>query len=666
MKKIKVLILMLVLAIALSFTGCEILESLTDSDPQYNGGVSEGPSNSGNVGNDENKDEANNNENGNGSNNVGDNDSSGSEPDHVHDYKTFSTTEATCYSEGSEIKKCECGDTVSETIPMTSHTSEIIPATDKATEGKRCSVCKVILVKPEPIFSSDFETPSKYDGDYAYNYLLSLNNGEKLTNLYNLIDNIADEFHVSGEDAGENGVIGQIDYSDIGLSTSDAVAVWSAYQMDHPVYYWFSKTVSYTSKEIIISAAQDYVSGDVRDSLNEKIYSVVEAIVGEINSESEYIIALTLHDLIIGLGDYAYMPDGVTPSDAVSAHNIIGLIDKGEGVCESYAKTFQLMLNFCDIENVLVAGYAGEAHAWNMAKLDDGEWYWFDLTWDDTPDFAFGVSHRYFAVNDSEPLLGLDGPWVTAESSFAANHSPYIANNTGIDFNYTLPARSDSPFNSSDALLRSVFKVDQLSYAITGANTVCLVKIESAGAVVVPETVSYGGIEYKVTSIGRIEGKLFKTGSLVAEYYTPYGELTMEITSISIPKTVDLIWDDALNIHSLTDITVDNGNTVYASLDGVLYTKDLSVLVKYPSGRTDKIYTLPEECVAIAHGAFNMYFSNMEMALEKIIITGNDVTAGIAHYGYGYSNTENGNFIAGEWETILKFLLGAGDIEYPA
>ena len=40
-------------------------------------------------------------------------------------------------------------------------------------------------------------------------------------------------------------------------------------------------------------------------------------------------------------------------------------------------------MNYTGGECYYVNGLATEGHAWNIAKMDNGEWYYFDLTWND-------------------------------------------------------------------------------------------------------------------------------------------------------------------------------------------------------------------------------------------------------------------------------------------
>lgn len=659
MKKLRLLFVLVILAISLCLSGCDIVMSyLSGDDTDINDSNLE-------DGGAEDKGEDDGEENDNNSGDVSDN------PDHVCDFVHTSYVESTCSVAGKNIYKCSCGKEQYEPRPLLAHTEEIIPATKatesspEKTEGKKCSVCGYIIVAPKVVFSSEYTTPEKYDGNYAYNYLASLKNGENLTKLYNSIDLRADLFHISGENAKDDLIISDVNFSELGLTQDEALAVWSAYITDHPLYYWMSKNVSYTKNSISLKVDEEYKNGDVRNAYNAKIYDKAKHFITSINVDSEYIISMMLHDFIISSGDYAYEADGVTPKDDTYAHNILGILEIGEGVCESYAKSFQMMLNYCGVENVFVSGDAGEPHAWNLVKLDDGKWYWFDLTWDDTPGFMWGTSYRYFAVSDNETLLDIDGPWYDTEpKTFAQSHKPLAKCDTGVGFMYELPESSKTEFGDSEFLLRSTFKVGDFTYAIAGYDKVQLIKIERAGDVAVPETVEYNGALFEIAAIGRMDADgTFNSGSLVREYYNEYGELALQITSISIPASVDIIWDDALNIHSLASITVDSDNEYYASLDGVLFTKDLKTLVKYPSAKTGASYALPDETVKIAAFAFNMYFSNMEMKyLETVTLGESTSDAGITHYGYGYANSDKGNYSDGEWAKIELYLKGEGNI----
>jgi hypothetical protein len=55
---------------------------------------------------------------------------------------------------------------------------------------------------------------------------------------------------------------------------------------------------------------------------------------------------------------------------------------------------------------------------------------------------------------------------------------------------------------------------------------------------------------------------------------------------------------------SLTNIEVDEENTAYCSVDGVLFNKDQTSLTRYPEGKTAKSYTIPNSVKTIEYKAF--------------------------------------------------------------
>ena len=86
----------------------------------------------------------------------------------------------------------------------------------------------------------------------------------------------------------------------------------------------------------------------------------------------------------------------------------------------------------------------------------------------------------------------------------------------------------------------------------------------------------------------------------------------MKLESIEIPYSVNTIEEAAfLRCYSLLNIKVAPENSVYASIDGVLYTKDLTKLVAYPAGKTEKTFSVPQGVTEIFK-AFT-YNQNLEI-----------------------------------------------------
>ena len=86
------------------------------------------------------------------------------------------------------------------------------------------------------------------------------------------------------------------------------------------------------------------------------------------------------------------------------------------------------------------------------------------------------------------------------------------------------------------------------------------------------------------------------------------------LTAITIPDSVTYIGKAAfLGCSSLTDINVSPDNKNYISIDGVLFSEDKSTLLAYPAGNERSTYTLPDNVTKIDKGAFSgcVYLDNI-------------------------------------------------------
>ena len=76
------------------------------------------------------------------------------------------------------------------------------------------------------------------------------------------------------------------------------------------------------------------------------------------------------------------------------------------------------------------------------------------------------------------------------------------------------------------------------------------------------------------------------------------------LTSITIPNSVTSIGIAFDWCKKLTQINVDTANTVYSSVNGVLFSKDKTELIRYPEGKADTSYAIPNGVTSIGYWAF--------------------------------------------------------------
>ncbi len=78
------------------------------------------------------------------------------------------------------------------------------------------------------------------------------------------------------------------------------------------------------------------------------------------------------------------------------------------------------------------------------------------------------------------------------------------------------------------------------------------------------------------------------------------------LTGISLPDSVTTIGDLAFSsCTGLTDIIVSENNVKYTSIDGILFSKNKSILIKFPLGKKSNEYTIPDSVTTIGDAAFS-------------------------------------------------------------
>lgn len=108
--------------------------------------------------------------------------------------------------------------------------------------------------------------------------------------------------------------------------------------------------------------------------------------------------------------------------------------------------------------------------------------------------------------------------------------------------------------------------------------------------------------------------KLIADGAFSNEY----------VTSINIPDSVKYICGGTLDSWYVKEINVDTDNPYFSSdLFGVLYNRDKTKLIEYPSGNEETDFEIPDSVVEIGKNAFS--YSEL---LEKVVIPSSVVKVG--------------------------------------
>ena len=187
---------------------------------------------------------------------------------------------------------------------------------------------------------------------------------------------------------------------------------------EHPEMFWydpynFEYAIMTSGNEYYLDITPSYLlDKDQVSQMTPAFETKIERIVsGAKNKKDTYEQVLYVHDYIVSncAYDYAAYENEDYTSPSINAY---GCLVEGKAICSGYAMAFNAVMKRLGYEiGVEFNSYNGlsifgEGHVWNYCKLD-GDYYYFDLTWDDTsPDseiYKFQpYTHSYFAVTTDE------------------------------------------------------------------------------------------------------------------------------------------------------------------------------------------------------------------------------------------------------------------------
>ena len=265
-------------------------------------------------------------------------------------------------------------------------------------------------VKPEMFNFSPYYTPV-YD-EISFSFLE--NEGEK--ELYKLLfENVYYIYPEVASDISNDKVnyykTKQIVLEDYILSEAEVRTVIKALTDDYPQIFWLSQTFGYKTEEDRNYTAVQLYSTKTAKEVNQDLSLVVEKANEFFASVPEdytaYQLEKYVHDYIVDNCEYdtKVAENELYTCLNSNAFNICGALVDNKAVCEGYARTFQFLSKNLGLKCVNIIGTSmDENHMWNAVTLGD-DWYYVDITWDDTTDESFT---RYDYFNIDETVLGDD------------------------------------------------------------------------------------------------------------------------------------------------------------------------------------------------------------------------------------------------------------------
>ena len=212
-----------------------------------------------------------------------------------------------------------------------------------------------------------------------------------------------------------------------------------------------------------------------------------------------------------------------------------------------------------------------------------------------------------------------------------------------IALSMALQASASESYFDSDGIRYAILSMDDRTVAVTAYTG-------DSEAVSIPQQVTYEGTTYSVTTIGEeaFSGCWSLTSVTIPNSVTTIGAYAFsncwDLTSVTIPNSVTTIGEWAFSECSsltsvtipnsvttigyapfsgcsfLTDIIVDPENPSYCSIDGILYDKEVSVLINCP-GKKEGEPTIPNSVTTIGNYAFYGCWSLTSVTIPNSVTT---------------------------------------------
>lgn len=182
----------------------------------------------------------------------------------------------------------------------------------------------------------------------------------------------------------------------------------------------------------------------------------------------------------------------------------------------------------------------------------------------------------------------------------------------------------------------------------------------------------------------------------VTDIYDYAFDSSENLSRINIPASVTSVGYDVFCwCYNLNYINVDENNLNYCSIDGNLFNKNKTKMIRYAIGKSNETYTIPDSVTSIGGGTFDSAGNLTELIIPESVLwigdyafadcyslTSISIPAKVSNIGYGafswcYNltsinvNAENqnycsvdGNLFDKDKTTLIQYAIGKNDTSY--
>lgn len=289
----------------------------------------------------------------------------------------------------------------------------------------------------EKLFENiDDNTASTNDVNYKRYFYNQINDNAKI-----MYDGICKNIEILQNGAGTI----EFDINKTGIE-DDFQTAWDAINLDNPgIFYIDTRKLSLKTQTITTffgaKTTYQYILEPTEGNTNylAKPFNSKEDVANAISKTESIANSIvknargTTYDKVKYVHDYIINTTSYDEDSTLNNGNIYGTLVNHKAVCEGYAETIKYLLDKLDIPCVIVYGDglkedgSKEYHSWNYVRMDDGNWYAIDATWDDPIIIGNGT------LPESEKYIY----FLKGSSSFSSSHiEEKDVSGTGQSFKY--------------------------------------------------------------------------------------------------------------------------------------------------------------------------------------------------------------------------------------
>ena len=207
-----------------------------------------------------------------------------------------------------------------------------------------------------------------------------------------------------------------------------------------------------------------------------------------------------------------------------------------------------------------------------------------------------------------------------------------------------------------------------ISDSVTRISSYAFNKCSQLKNINIPEGVTYIG-ERAFDECRNLENIVLPESLESLDYWT-FGDCDM-LSSVIIPANVCSYYESFVACDNLERIIVAENNEHLVSIDGVIYTKDMSTLLQYPAGRKNENFVIPDGVTKITNNAFrecknlqNLTIPASVTEIQSVFYQCTNLQSFTVDENNEYFSSIDGNLYNKNGTELIKYALGKYSLSF--